>query len=161
MKKYIAIFLTTILFCSCASGPTEEEQRQNYIRAINSVLNADAEARNTSNGDHALCASKMRDIDISQCPSDFATVYVEHLQAWEYSAKIRKDKKALKEQEGAAVAGGILTTVAGSNATPYSDYVKAVKEMEQLAVHANDEIRRTWKIVERTAVSHGATLPKG
>ncbi|AYQ33973.1 hypothetical protein [Runella sp. SP2] len=111
------IWILLLMVLSC--GPSEEqlryerqqaeqqrieqeqaEQRQKiaYINAINSVLQLDAKTSNISNSTSR--ASAMRDIDLTQCPQDFAITYLNHLHAWEDMAKIDKAQQELRLGQG-------------------------------------------------------------
>ncbi|GAB3029651.1 hypothetical protein [Spirosoma pulveris] len=135
----------------------EQRQKIAYINAINSVLQSDARTSNIS--DYGSRTSAMRNIDITQCPQDFGVAYVDHIHAWENRAKIEKARNELKEYGGLAAAAGLVATLSDSEITPFSDYVEATNKLQALANEQDTEIRRTWQIVERSAVSYGATLP--
>ncbi|WP_198424820.1 hypothetical protein [Spirosoma endbachense] len=135
----------------------EQRQKIAYMSAINSVLQLDANTSNIS--DYTSRAAAMRNIEITQCPQDFAVAYLDHVHAWEDRAKIKSAQNELKEYGGLAAAAGLIATLTDSDSTPFSDYVEAENKLQALANEKIDEIHRTWQLVERTAVSYGATLP--
>lgn len=143
----------------------EEEEFERQKQAINYVLVADKNTAKISidaNGirNYDIQASEMRKIDFSQCPSDFATAYLEHIHAWEDAAKIRRAEANLKEQGGLAAVAGIIAELTNSEATPFSNYLEAESELNRLAISTGEEITRTWKNVELIAVKYGGTLQK-
>lgn len=151
--------------CSNSEQDTsrQEEQRAQQAMAnktaITSVLHQGATISANANGDYGRSASAMRTIDLTRCPSDFATAYLDHIHAWEDAANAQLKSEALKKSEGNAVAGGIVATVTGSEATPFSDHLKAENEANRQLSQASAEIIRTRQVVERIAIGYGAILP--
>ena len=179
--KYVCLFLIILFFLySCSSSEnsknnyldesnkveTEQEriQKENmkilYKNSINSVLISDNNLALISGGDKNRQALEMRKIDISNCPSDFATAYIDHIHAWEDAGKVQQAQDELKKYADLAAVAGIIATLSESEATPFSNYLEAERELNRLSIIASDEIENTWKKIEHIAVSYGASLPK-
>lgn len=93
-----------------------------YKPAIESALHQDALTGREPTDDHV---ASMRKVDLSNCPDDFRVAYVQYMQAWEQAAKVQKAKAELDSEADAAAAAGFLATLFSSDATPWSDHMRA------------------------------------
>ena len=126
--------------------------------AIEGVLAADA--RTGSIDDYASRLAAMRAIDLTQCPSDFSTAYLDHIFAWERAERIQQSIVALNSDDSraAALAGSFLTGLLRLEGTPLLDHLREDARLNALAADAHEQIRVTFEKVERSATAYGARL---
>lgn len=135
-------------------------QQNNYAVSIRTVLETDDNLTATSNGNYDVQAEAMRRIDLSQCPNDFATAYVDHIHAWEYAAKIKRAQKELNSDDNikAVLASQLFSELFGTASTPVADAIDAGEKLRTLANDASAQISSTYDNVEHVAASYGAQL---
>jgi uncharacterized membrane-anchored protein YjiN (DUF445 family) len=139
----------------------QEQQELQFKNSITKVLSEDAGIASVSHGSATIQAQEMRKIDISQCPADFSTAYVDHIHAWEFSAKVQRALNELNsnENEGKVIADQIWAELFGTGETPIADAVELDDKLKEQAEIASGEIKSTFNKVEHIAVSYGAVLP--
>jgi hypothetical protein len=109
---------------------------------VERVLREDSHAAQA--GSPAAVLSQMRAIEMSACPVDFRDAYFTHIQAWDQKSRLAPAAAAVnKPAEG--FWDGVGKTVAGA--------VVGLAE-----VQASEEIKQSFRQVERVAVRHGAAL---
>ena len=129
--------------------------------AIHQVLRADS--RTMAGADSvATVVVRMRRIDLSKCPAEFRTAYLGHIHAWELLAAFERDAIAFDTNFNS---GGALfeAFVRGLMQDPFGKAREATAELNRLRASyqkATTEIRETYQRVERSAIAHGAALPK-
>lgn len=167
IKVYLTVFVSLwLLMSSCFNQDAKksermEQQKLAFKTSIISLLQSDSKIGSISNGDCTKQAAAMRVLDLSQCPSDFATAYVAHIHAWEYAAKIQRARAKLNSDESVQdilISEG-LNEALGTDAHPLIDALEADNELKKLANVALDKITETYNRVELIATSYGASLP--
>jgi hypothetical protein len=147
-----------------AQHRAEEEARQQqleaYKMAVVTVLKADSTIGATSNGNFTAQALAMRRLDLSQCPRDFATAYIDHVHAWENAAEIMEALAKLRSEENVkdALVKTLLQKLFGSDNNAIEDAVQAEDMLKEAALKSTEKIKSTYQEVERIAVSYGASL---
>src|ERR1700761_5092079 len=138
-----------------------EQQKKEYATNITDCLAADVKASTESNGDYTLLTQAMRRIDLSKCPTDFATAYLDHIHAWEDAAKIQRARKELNSDENvkSTLFLSLWSDIFNTKDTPITDALEASNELRRKAAEASEKIRITFQDVEHIAVSYGGTLP--
>jgi hypothetical protein len=147
------VLATTILF-SC-------DPKKDYDVKISAILQQDAAIVPAANGDDTAVATEMRRLDLSQCPSDFATVYVDHIHAWDRSAEIQRALTMIGSADNTkkVLIETALQKIFGSDHNALSDALEQETALKAAAVEASKQIKATFDEVERVAVSYGARLP--
>ena len=140
---------------SLSSIGCDSIQSQMYKSAIENAIREDALTGSASTFDHV---NSMKLVDLSDCPPDFREAYSEHIQAWEEVAEVHAAKEKLDGDEDAAAIGGILTSIAGSDATPWADHVRAEERVAELGRQASADVSSTWRNVENVAYKYGAQV---
>jgi len=143
-----------------AEEEKKQLQRQQYILAINKLLAEDDEVGRITNKDYITTAPKMRQLDISKCPTDFAAAYIRHIQAWEKGAEVKQAYLKLKEYSDLVLVARLLQPITGAKDEAFEDYEAAETEIGRLAKEAEEEVKSTWRDIEYIAVGYGATMPK-
>lgn len=145
-----------------ASGSTSLSSRQmaHYRTAIEAVLQKDATA---SQGTTTVAdiLRNMRKIDTSECPANFRSAYLGHLQAWEAGVELQQRVDAFNaEREGAGdMIEGFIRGALGDPAGKYNEVREAGDQLNREMQAARNELRSTYGRVEQVAVSYGARLP--
>jgi len=135
---------------------------RNYKEHIEKVLEQDRIACRQA-PDKPTQLRMMREIELSNCPSDFRDAYCDHIAAWEKTIPL---EQRVDEDFGwstwliaptvafiSAVTGqpAIMGTYLAKKAGDYSD----IKDEEQ---RIKKEIHDTWMVVRKIAVGYGARL---
>ncbi|MBC7553053.1 MAG: hypothetical protein H7257_03645 [Taibaiella sp.] len=171
MKSTIKVYLTVsvilwLLMTSCFNQEAKkseqlEQQKLALKTSITSLLQSDIKISGISNGDCTKQAAAMRVLDLSQCPSEFATAYVAHIHAWEYAAKIQRARAKLNSDESVQdilISEGLKEAL-GTDSNPLIDALEADNELKKLANVATDRVTETYNRLELIATRYGASLP--
>lgn len=132
-------------------------QNTRYRSAIEKALHEDALTGKDPTPGHVAA---MRQVDISDCPQEFRTAYMNHIHAWDEAAAVAQAKAKLDHDEDAAAFAGALASLFNSDATPWSDHLRAEQEAERLTAVASKDIASTWQEIENLAGKYGARLPQ-
>lgn len=129
--------------------------------SIESVLQADS-TTTTGATSVADVVNRMRAIDLSKCPKDFAAAYVAHIHAWELLADVEQQGRAYDANfnSGGAMVESFLRGFIGD---PFGKTNESIAARNQLVTNYNSaqqQIKQTFQRVEELAVSHGAKMPK-
>ena len=137
-----------------------EQERLAFRNSINIVLTLDANTSSIS--DLTTRVNAMRDIDLSQCPRDFAVAYIDHIHAWKHSAEAYNALTKLHEDGniGAVLLAEGISQLLELDEHPLKDAADAENRLTEAATEASGEIKSTWETIERISVGYGATLPK-
>jgi hypothetical protein len=137
-----ATLLISILLLGCRSDPKASIERVlKEDRVFSSQGKAPQgdlsnEALKTLADETLVLAGKMKHIDLSGCPPEFAVAYIAHARAWEsFGGTLHNHPD-------------ILTSGA-----------EQIQNWRALATRSYAEIDSTWKTVEDIAVRNGARLP--
>ena len=150
------LLLAAVAVClSLSSIGCDSIQNQMYKSAIENAIREDALTGSANTFDHV---NSMKLVDLSDCPPDFREAYSEHIQAWEEAAEAHAAKEKLDSEEDAAALGGILTSISGSDATPWADHVQAEKRVVELGRKASADVSSTWQNVEDMAFKYGVQM---
>jgi len=179
MRTWLMIMLAMILLFSCehtahtapviADNPVPlldhvQDQRKNqadaYKTAITTLIQQDSLNAVVNKGDYTAIAAGMRQLDLSQCPRDFAVAYVAHMQAWEHEAEIQQAIAVLNDDDtNKKVAGAVVIEKAlGADHTAYDDINAEKRALKDKANEADSIISTSYDKVEQVAVSYGVTL---
>lgn len=173
------LILVSVVFCSCkdssnqsvtqantaavnsllAAQKNEVLQKQAYAKSITECL---VENQKTFSFNTEARTEAMRNIDLSKCPTDFASVYMKYIHAWEDAALIQRAQKDLISDQNieSTALQSLLANIFKTNDSPISDAVQASYALNQKANEAEQNIHKTYEEVEDIAVYYGATLPK-
>lgn len=128
-----------------------------YKSAIEKALHEDALTGKEPTSGHTAA---MRQVDLTDCPQDFRVAYMNHIHAWDEKVTVNQAKVKLDNEEDGAAVAGLLAGLFGSNATPWSDHVRAEQEVQRLDAVASSDITSTWQQVELIASKYGAQVPQ-
>lgn len=154
------VFLLTFFVLVSLSGCDRGDSKANESsEAIHSVLEADG---TTVFGvsSTAEIAQRMRAIDLSKCPNDFAAAYVAHIHAWERRAELENARYAyLSQLETSGAVIDSLIRGLGDPFGPAKDYIAARDKFTADFNDVQKEIMQTFQRVEEIAAANGITLP--
>jgi|GEM_PF-2488041 len=139
-----------------------KQQAIAYQNAIITLLAQDSAVSNFYLGDDSRVAAAMRNLDISQCPREFAVAYVDHIHAWEDAGNIQRALQDMKGNDKASetMLLEIIQRLSGAKESAWDDAQEKNKQLQAAAEIASANIKETFREVERIAVAYGATLPK-
>ena len=126
-----------------------------YKDAIEKALRENALTGSAATDEHVRA---MRSVDLTNCPPDFREAYTRYIRAWEETAAVHNAKAKLDGEEDAAAVAGVLTTMFGSNDTPWSDHVRAERELRRLEVATSTDLSASSRQVDDIAVKYGVQL---
>lgn len=134
----------------------EEYQAYAYQNAITDVLQQHDTIQKSANGNEVVAIAEMRTINLTACPTDFATAYMNHIHARERATQIQGVLEEFKRKKslGKAVLEEWLLSNNAVNNT-----IETERELEASASRAHNLITNSFNEVERIAVSYGARLP--
>jgi hypothetical protein len=140
----------------------EAKQKKAYATAITTCLAADSKTAIGNSNSPSEQSREMRQIDLSLCPNDFATAYVDHIHAWEDYARYKVDWDKLESDDNikSTLLQSIIDDAFGSNAAPIKDAADAEQQLKEAMKSALEKIHTTYQDVEHVAVSYGGTLPQ-
>lgn len=96
----------------------------------------------------ATYASAVKNLDMSQCPSEFREAYLRHANAWQdMAAQLAKEPDGVVE----GVLQGFLNSLGG-------EFDGGAARMQRERDSRYQSIKSTWVEVEAIAVRHGARL---
>ena len=139
-----------------AEEQAKREQIAQYKAAIEQVLHEDALTGKEPTAGHITA---MQSIDLSSCPPELRVAYVKHIHAWQEEVVVARARAELDSKEDVAEAAGILTTMFGSDATPYSDFKSEQKKLEGYHQIASEDVTSTFESIEEIAAVYGARVP--
>lgn len=107
-------------------------------------------------------ASRMRAINTTGCPRDFAAAYLTHVHAWETMAEVEREIIAFHahSQSGEVMAEAFIRGFLGDPFGKVSELAALHGDIGRRAHGAQQQIRVTFQDVERVAVNHGARLQR-
>jgi len=85
---------------------------------------------------------------------------MKHIHAWDEKAQVHDAQAKLANQEDAAAAAGVLATIFGSDATPWSDHLQAESQLQKYDSIASADVHSTFQEVENIASKYGAQVPQ-
>ncbi len=153
--RHLAVILMAGLPMLVATGCSVAQDAL-YKSAIEKALHEDALIGKDPTAGHTAA---MRQVDMSDCPQEFRVAYMNHIHAWDEAAAVGQAKTKLDNEEDGAAVGGILASLFGADATPWSDHVRAQEEVQRLAGVAAGDIKSTWQQIEVLAAKYGAQMP--
>jgi len=122
--------------------------RASVAKSIRDVLNTDramyhevfAEAHDATPSAETVLAytQGLREIDMSDCPTDFQLAYLDHIHAWESLARARSS----------VIKNVIFSLLTGT--------IPNISDEQPI----REEIAKTWNEVERIALSYGVEVQK-
>ena len=131
------------------------------VGAIESVLKQD---RTTGTGSRSVLevVNRMRAINTSECPNDFAAAYVSHIHAWEAMVEVERQAIAFKaDREGAGdFVEGFIRGFCGDPLGKANEFRDAKTQLQSNYQAAREQVKQTFNHVEEVAVGYGAQLPK-
>ena len=154
----LLLLIVTAIF---SKGTFGSRQQSGINSAIESVLQQDATTTAGVNSVEEI-VSRMRAIDISGCPNDFRSAYIDHVHAWEAMANVEQQAIQLKNESNSAGAY-VEAFVRGFMLDPFgksNEEMQAQNQLQREANSAKQQIIQTWNQVEGVAVANGAILPK-
>jgi hypothetical protein len=155
MRRSVIILIFSV-FVLAISG-CEDIQNAIYKSAIEKALHEDALTGKAPTPEHAAA---MRQVALNDCPQDFRVAYMNHIHAWDETAAVNQAKVKIDNEEDAAALGGALATLFDSDATPWSDHLRAQQEIVRYEKLAATNVATTWQEVETIASKYGARVPQ-
>ena len=156
LPRLTSVFATSfiLLAIGCSSNsPTS-------VASIESVLQQDSLTEQGATS-IAEVVKRMRAIDLSSCPPDFRSAYVQHIHAWESAAAIEQEYAAFNNRYNSG--GALMESFFRGVVFDFGMVGESNEALEKIANHqqqVSSEIRNTFHTVENIAVEHGANLPK-
>lgn len=152
--------------CSCDSSPKSRIER---VLAKDKQVCAEVSA--FESGDKPLdeilpvfvmkvdeMTQAQKSIDLSGCPPDFVTAYIDHVRAWEDMAQVLRLRP--KVPTGAdAFLGGFLRGMQGDITGGLGELQGQVRAWANQVYSEQIKIRDRWRNVEDVAIRYGAQLP--
>lgn len=135
-------------------------QAEVFIENIERVFTEDQLVANT-NSNRSTIAQEMSEISLDGTPNDFRVAYVDHIYAWEKIGKLDDLLKNLQSEKrmNDAAAEGVLATIFGSDASPFSDHLSTIKELKSRRPEFSEQVSITFQTLKRIAAQYGAKLP--
>lgn len=143
-----------------AAAAEQERQRQaTEFNCIERVIRADLATE--PYGETTDRPAAMRAISMLGCPSEFQVAYVEHIQAWEKSVRI---KAALRQLDtGDNFGGAFLTDLVGGalgvQTRAIGSHIDAIDTLQRERTIAGQEINDTYEVVTTLARNRGVVIP--
>jgi hypothetical protein len=143
-----------------AAAAEQERQRQlAEFSCIERVIQADLATE--PYGDTIERPAAMRAISMEGCPPEFQIAYVQHIQAWEKSVRI---KAALRQLDtGDNFGGAFLTDLVGGalgvQTRAIDSHIDAIETLERERTTAGQEITDTYEVVTTLARNRGVVIP--
>lgn len=138
----------------------EEEQKLIYKNSITNILQ---EAKDFAriHKDYYERVTFLRNVNLTQTPSDFSVAFVDNMHAWIHYMEIDNALSQLHEDGnvGTILLGEGLSRMLDLESHPLSDAADTENRLNAAANEANLEIKKTYETLERIAVSYGASLP--
>lgn len=154
LRLTLTLFLLAGISGSLLSG-CDSIQNAIYKSAIEKAIHEDSLTGTDPSDSHVNAMSK---VDLSDCPPEFREAYSKHIHAWEERAAVQKAKAKLDNDEDAAAVGGLLASLFDSQATPWSDHMRAVQEVNRLDSESQTDVQTTWQSVEDVARKYGVQM---
>lgn len=153
MRRILSLLIVGLPILAAAGCGVVREAM--YKSAIEKAIHEDALTGKEPTSGHT---DAMRKVDLSDCPRDFRIAYMNHIHAWDEAVAVYGAKMKLDRDEDAAAVGGIVASIFGSDASPWSDHVRAQQEVQKLTAVASRDISSTWQQVESVASKYGAQV---
>ena len=154
MKKLLLLFviavITGISFTGCnksSKNNSAQKQQEIYKQAIQKVLDCDAMTGKVDNSDldayYRSTENKvqnMQKIDLSQCPPEFQTAFIDHISAWQQKLRVTRESFIF------CIPGLIVDPIPGA--------------LEYAVNEAFNNIITTWNKVLQIAIKYGVNVSK-
>lgn len=143
-----------------AAAAAQEQQRQaTEFTCIERVIHADLATE--PYGSTMDRPAAMRAINMQGCPAEFQVAYVQHIQAWEKSVRI---KAALQQLDtGDNFGGAFLTDLVGGalgvQTRAIGSHIDAIETLQRERTIASQEINDTYEVVTTLARNRGVVIP--
>ncbi len=133
----------------------------NDVRNIERVLAEDAKTTPGATS-VAQVVTRMRAIDLTDCPNDFKAAYLAHIHSWEAMGGIEQEAIAFKteSESGGAMVESFFRGMLGDPLGKMNEINAAQGHLKARYEYASQELKSTYNRVEEVAVAHGATLAK-
>ena len=163
----IAIFFMRLTGCSnsaddsaaslIAEQPLSEAEQS--IVAIEKVLKLDGFTGFDEESTKSTIL-KMRQISLTDCPSDFRDAYIEHIHAWGEVVTFEEEVELAKGRMNSySVVAEYFIRGFTFDCSVVSEANDEIKELQKKGVAISARIRRSFEAVQDIAIAHGAKLP--
>ena len=151
--KFIRI--TLLLPVLVAAVGCDRVQNEMYKSAIQKAIHESSLTGSAPTDEHVKA---LKSIDLSECPEDFRTAYIQYIHAWEEEAAVNNARARLSSQDGDAMAAGVLSTLFGSSTTPWSDHLRAEQELLSYQKRADTDLSVSAEGLNDGARKYGLTV---
>lgn len=160
----IAPLLVSILLLGCGSGPKASiervlrEDKEIGMQIVGQQGKVTNEVLDRVADNIQQAAHKMKRIDLSGCPPDFAEAYFAHAKAWYEFGEVTRDHPNIPTTlEG--LVGGFINGLMGDPTGGAFRVQAEIGGWQERARLAYKEVNATYNKVEEIAVRYGARLP--
>ena len=166
MKRFLHLSLA-LLLTACnqpPAGPTAEEIAAEQDRLERACVRRSMELIYSDPRDDLSIQRRIAAANLSDCPTDFSTVFVGLRQNFNNAIEFNQRYQAHKRQEDSAVGAGVTVTLlewmsdSNSGVTPYTDWAEQNEQLLQEGQQISAELRASFEQLELTAAAYGTTL---
>lgn len=172
--RFSAAILVIVLLLTAGCGPSAQEvaaeqqrleqarvavQRTQFKVAIERVLQSDDRTGSVQDLERRVQA--MQRIDTSDCPSEFRSAYLDHIDAWIDLARAKQARSELASDGSieTTLLRSLFASLNNSSETPVEDLLRSDAGLAQVEASASQRVHDTFTAVQKVAFQYGASLP--